>query len=55
MTGLEQELRALTPRVLGALVRRHRDLGACEDAMQEALLAAAQQWPADGRPDDPRA
>lgn len=49
------ELRELSPRVLGALVRRYRDLQACEDALQEALLAAAQQWPREGRPDDPRA
>ena len=48
-------LREVRPRVLGALVRRYRDLGACEDALQEALLAAAQQWPRDGQPDDPRA
>ncbi len=43
------------PRVLGALARRHRDFGACEDAVQEALLAAASQWPRDGLPDDPAA
>jgi predicted RNA polymerase sigma factor len=47
-------LRELSPRVLGALVRRYRDLEACEDALQEALLAAARQWPAEGLPDDPR-
>ncbi len=43
------------PRVLGALVRRHGDLDAAEDAVQEALLAASRQWPADGVPDDPAA
>lgn len=48
-------LRELTPRVLGALVRRYRDLQACEDAVQEALLSAAQSWPRAGLPDDPRA
>jgi len=47
--------RELTPRVLGTLVRRHRDLGACEDALQEALIAAAEQWPRTGVPDNPRA
>ena len=48
-------LREVSPHVLGALVRRHRDLGACEDALQEALVAAAEQWPRDGIPDNPRA
>lgn len=43
------------PHVLGALVRKYGDFAACEDAVQEALFAAAQQWPADGLPDKPRA
>ena len=55
MTPLEKELRDLAPRILSGLVRRHRDLGACEDAVQEALLAAALRWPEQGRPEDPRA
>jgi RNA polymerase sigma factor (sigma-70 family) len=42
------------PHVLAALLRRSADLGACEDAVQEALLAAATQWPVDGIPDNPR-
>jgi len=52
---VEPLLRALAPRVLGALVRRHGQFGLCEDAVQEALIAAAAQWPADGLPADPRA
>jgi RNA polymerase sigma factor (sigma-70 family) len=53
---IEARLRTLAPQVLGALVRRHpRHFDACEDAVQEALLAASRQWPADGVPDDPRA
>jgi RNA polymerase sigma factor (sigma-70 family) len=48
----EDLLRALAPRVLGALVRRHGQFDACEDAVQEALLAAALQWPEGGVPDD---
>jgi predicted RNA polymerase sigma factor len=48
-------LRDLAPLVLGALVRRHGQFDACEDAVQEALLAAALQWPAAGVPDRPRA
>jgi RNA polymerase sigma factor (sigma-70 family) len=52
--AIEDLLRELTPQVLGALVRRHGRFDACEDAVQEALLAAATQWPADGLPDNPR-
>jgi RNA polymerase sigma factor (sigma-70 family) len=48
-------LRDLAPRVLGALVRRHGQFDACEDAVQEALLAATRQWPDDGIPEHPRA
>jgi RNA polymerase sigma factor (sigma-70 family) len=50
----EDLIRALAPRVLGILVRRFGDFGACEDALQEALLAAAVRWAADGLPDNPR-
>ncbi|WP_433926303.1 RNA polymerase sigma factor [Sorangium cellulosum] len=48
-------LRDLAPQVLGAVLRRFRDFAASEDAVQEALLAAATQWPRDGVPDEPRA
>ena len=48
-------LRDLAPQVLGVVVRRFRDFAASEDAVQEALLAAATQWPRDGLPDSPRA
>jgi RNA polymerase sigma factor (sigma-70 family) len=51
--GTEDLLRALTPRVLGAVVRRYGHFDEAEDAVQEALLAAATSWPADGRPDNP--
>ena len=47
-------LRDLAPAVLGTLVRRYRNFGGCEDAVQEALLAAAMQWPAQGMPDNPK-
>ena len=36
-------------------MRRFGDFDTCEDAVQEALLAAAQQWPAEGVPASPRA
>ncbi len=50
----ENLLRELAPQVLGAMVRRFGDLGAAEDAVQEALVAAALQWPQEGVPDNPR-
>lgn len=53
----EDLLRTVAPQVLGALLRRHgtRQFDLCEDAVQEALLAAYQQWPTGGTPGDPRA
>lgn len=48
-------LRGLAPQVLGALARRQRDFCAAEDAVQEALLAAALEWAAQGIPDNPGA
>ena len=48
-------LRELTPQVLGTVVRRFRDFAAAEDAVQEASLAAAMQWPREGTPVNPRA
>jgi RNA polymerase sigma factor (sigma-70 family) len=53
--GAEDLLRRLAPQVLGALVRRYWHFDECEDAVQEALLAAAVQWPDEGVPHDPRA
>ena len=50
----EHSLRELAPQVLAAVVRRYRDFAAAEDAVQEALLAAAAQWPQQGVPDNPR-
>ena len=40
--------------MLGAVARRHEDFAAAEDAVQEALIAAARQWPQTGLPDNPR-
>jgi len=51
----EHLLRELAPQVLGAVVRRYGDFGAAEDAVQEALTAAAFQWPESGVPENPRA
>jgi len=50
----EHLLRELAPQVLGAVVRRFRDFSAAEDAVQEALVGAAIQWPRDGLPENPR-
>ncbi len=52
---IERLLRDLAKEVLRAVVRRYRDFAACEDAVQEALLAASESWNASGIPDDPRA
>ncbi|MET9064512.1 RNA polymerase sigma factor [Streptosporangium sandarakinum] len=51
---IEDLLRELAPQVLGTLIRRHGRFEECEDAVQEALLAATVQWPAEGVPDNPR-
>ncbi|HEY3261530.1 MAG TPA: RNA polymerase sigma factor [Pseudonocardiaceae bacterium] len=51
--GAEGLLRRLAPQVLGALARRYGHFDLCEDAVQEALLAAALQWPHQGVPDNP--
>jgi RNA polymerase sigma factor (sigma-70 family) len=51
---VETRLRALAPQVLGALVRRYGNFDLSEEAVQDALLAAALQWPDEGVPDNPR-
>jgi len=51
---IEHVVREHAPRVLGVIVRRFGDFAASEDAVQEALLAAATQWPRDGVPANPR-
>ena len=51
---IEYALREHAPRVLATLARRYGRFDACEDAVQEALLAAALQWRDSGLPDDPR-
>ena len=52
---VEDLLRRLAPQVLGAVVRRYGHFDTAEDAVQEALIAAAAQWPSDGVPNSPRA
>jgi RNA polymerase sigma factor (sigma-70 family) len=50
----EHQLRELAPRVLGSVMRRFHDFASAEDAVQEALIAAALQWPREGLPENPR-
>lgn len=54
-TTTEDLLRLHAPQVLGALVRRYGHFDLAEDAVQEALIAAARQWPSEGPPDNPGA
>jgi RNA polymerase sigma factor (sigma-70 family) len=54
-SSIEELLRVLTPQVLGIVSRSFRDFAAAEDAVQEAAIAAAAQWPHDGLPENPRA
>ncbi|MEU0557707.1 sigma-70 family RNA polymerase sigma factor [Dactylosporangium sp. NPDC006015] len=54
VTGLPDLLRECAPQVLAAVVRRYGGFEACEDAVQEALIAAAGQWPETGVPEHPR-
>jgi RNA polymerase sigma factor (sigma-70 family) len=54
VTGLEDVLKHVSPRVLGVLVRRGADFAAAEDAVQEAVIEALRRWPK-AMPDEPRA
>ena len=54
-SNTEHLLRELAPQVLGVLLHRFRDFFEAEDAVQESLIAAANQWPHEGLPDNPRA
>jgi RNA polymerase sigma factor (sigma-70 family) len=53
-SSIEHLLRELAPQVLGIVARRHGDFAAAEDAVQDALIAAAAQWPVEGIPRNPR-
>jgi RNA polymerase sigma-70 factor (ECF subfamily) len=44
-----------SPRLIAALTRVVRDVGIAEDLAQDALLAALEQWPESGVPDNPGA
>ena len=49
---VEGLLRELAPQALGAVARRYGEFADAEDAVQEALVTAALEWPA-GLPDSP--
>jgi RNA polymerase sigma factor (sigma-70 family) len=53
--AVEQQLREAAPRALSALVRRYGNFETCEDAVQEAMIAASVQWAKQGLPDSPQA
>jgi predicted RNA polymerase sigma factor len=52
-SSTEGLMRDLAPQALGAVLRRYGDFADAEDAVQEALLAAATSWPTEGEPDNP--
>ncbi|MCA1598196.1 MAG: hypothetical protein LC769_04110, partial [Chloroflexi bacterium] len=52
---IERVFRQESGRILGALIAATRDFTLAEDALQEACIAALQQWPADGVPRNPAA
>jgi RNA polymerase sigma factor (sigma-70 family) len=53
VTDVEGLLRELAPQVLGHVARRYGSFDDAEDAVQEALVAAAMQWPDEGLPENP--
>ena len=52
---VEDQLRDLAPQVIGSLTRQSGDFDAAEDAVQDALIAAADHWSREGIPENPRA
>ncbi len=53
--AVEAVWRIEAARVVAALVRAFGDVGMAEDAAQDALVAALEQWPRTGLPDSPGA
>src|SRR3984885_12338752 len=52
---IEAVWRIEAARLTGGLARAVRDLGLAEDLAQDALVAALEQWPQEGIPDNPGA
>ncbi|MGW5787350.1 RNA polymerase sigma factor [Streptomyces sp. NPDC003757] len=53
--ALETVFRLESPRVIAGVARIVRDVGIAEELTQDALVAALEQWPTDGVPDNPGA
>src|SRR4051795_12429309 len=53
--AIEAVYRAESRRVLATLIRLLGDFDIAEEALHEAFVAAVEQWPRDGMPDNPRA
>jgi RNA polymerase sigma-70 factor, ECF subfamily len=53
--AIEAVWRIESARLIAALVRMVRDVGLAEDVAQEALVAALEQWPETGIPENPGA
>ncbi|MFH8802416.1 RNA polymerase sigma factor [Streptomyces sp. NPDC017936] len=53
--AVETVFRLESPRVIAAVARVVRDVGLAEELAQDALVAALEQWPRDGVPDNPGA
>ncbi len=52
---VEAIFRIESPRLIAGLARLVRDVGVAEELAQDALVAALEQWPAEGVPDKPGA
>ena len=52
---IETVFRIESPRIIAAVARLVRDIGIAEELAQDALVAALEQWPRDGVPDNPGA
>ncbi|MCI3276123.1 RNA polymerase sigma factor [Streptomyces cylindrosporus] len=53
--AIETVFRIESPRIIAAVTRVVRDIGIAEELAQDALVAALEQWPRDGVPDNPGA
>jgi RNA polymerase sigma factor (sigma-70 family) len=53
--AIETVFRIESPRIIAGLTRVVRDVGIAEELAQDALVAALEQWPRDGVPDNPGA
>ncbi|CAM5374103.1 Sigma-70 family RNA polymerase sigma factor OS=Streptomyces alboniger OX=132473 GN=CP975_01555 PE=3 SV=1 [Streptomyces alboniger] len=52
---IETVFRMESPRIIAGVTRIVRDVGIAEELAQDALVAALEQWPRDGVPDNPGA